>query len=61
MFQKGKPNPYHKKSVAARKANGGYSKPWNKGLTKESDERVKHHAEYMIGNKNGLKNKDKNN
>ena len=36
VFKKGQPNPYHKKSVEARRLKGGYAIPWNKGLTKET-------------------------
>lgn len=37
-------------------ANKGKT-PWNKGLTKEKDERVKKYSELLKGNKNGLRNR----
>lgn len=54
MFTKGKPNPYHKKSVAARIAKGGYSIPWNKGLTKETSPAVMKYAIQQLGKSNSV-------
>jgi len=49
--QKGKHFPYKTRE----KAKGRIA--WNKGLTKETDKRIKKYAESMIGNQNGIGNK----
>lgn len=52
MWKKGVPNPYHAKSVAARKAKGGYSRVWNKGLTKNTHPSLMRLAKSREGKNN---------
>lgn len=54
MFSKGTPNPYHKKSVEARKAKGGYVIPWNKGLNKHQHPSIMIQAKTQLGCNNSI-------